>query len=194
MAPLSSASLSSIVFSGHMIDLPDRKVSRFEREDEPEASQKIEAALRKMQASAAPGLIGIASAARGGDIIFHERCRHLGIPTQVILPLSPEEFIERSVSGTVDPNWEIRFRNLWEATPKDKRSIVGKSDMDPFIACNNAIMEVANRHTPFHLIALWDGQGSDGQGGTIDLIQTAARLGDQPTIITLERWRRKEVS
>lgn len=186
--------LSSIVFSGHMIDLPDRKISRFRAEDEPEAAEKIGAALRTVKNAAGNHLIGIASGARGGDILFHERCRHLGIPTHMILPLPPDEFIDRSVTGTATGNWEARFRELWEGTDQERRSIVDKSGMDPFIACNNAILELANRHSPFHLIALWDGEKSDGQGGTIDLIQTAVRLGDQPTIISLERWHREEIN
>ena len=49
--------------------------------------------------------------------------------------------------------------------------------------CNTRLLELARREGPVHLIALWDGEGGDGPGGTADMVNQAAGSGDRPHII-----------
>ena len=71
----------SILFTGHMIDKPDRPTPRFPASKEAAAAIAIRAALRKVMVEAGSDpLVGIAAAACGGDILFHEACRELKVP------------------------------------------------------------------------------------------------------------------
>jgi hypothetical protein len=54
---------------------------------------------------------------------------------------------------------------------------------DAFAICNTRLLELARREGPVHLIALWDGKGGDGPGGTADMVSQAAGSGDHPHII-----------
>src|SRR5437867_380615 len=80
----------SLLFTGHMVDLPDRKAPRFPPALEESARKRIGVEL-----DGAKGMSvcqGFASCARGGDILFHEECRARGIETVIVLPFPPEEF------------------------------------------------------------------------------------------------------
>ena len=90
-----------VLFTGHMVDRPDRPAdkARFPRTREAEAKARaaIEEALRGELAEAGGVSLGIAGGACGGDILFHEVCKTLGIPTQLYLALPPDQFQVESV-------------------------------------------------------------------------------------------------
>jgi hypothetical protein len=153
-----------------MIDLPDRATPRFPARLAAAAAKAIKA---KIAAAKTPGIIGIASGARGGDILFHEAARGLGLATTIVLPFAPEAFAATSL-GVADGDWTGRFQKLWDATPGDGRLNMGLPEVDEsFAACNNKLIELAAARGPFHLIALWDGQESGMPGGTDDLVRKA---------------------
>jgi hypothetical protein len=54
---------------------------------------------------------GIAGGASGGDILFHEICAELGIPTRLLLALPRDPFIEESVAPAKG-DWTKRFDRL----------------------------------------------------------------------------------
>jgi hypothetical protein len=162
----------SLLFSGHMVDLPDRKEPRF--------PASLEKAVEKRIASAISPYIkfdsvaGFASAARGADIIFHEQCRAVGIPTTVIIPFSPEKFVAESIAGMPDRSWEARFWKLWEETDADKRDAMMMAvSPSAYRACNVRLVYRASMEGDLHLIAFWDGKCGDGTGGTSNLIEVA---------------------
>ena len=66
------------MFAGHMLDHPDRPAPRFPPALEAAAAQAIRDRLVGTLKHSRRGCIGIASAARGGDILFHEQARVLG--------------------------------------------------------------------------------------------------------------------
>ena len=172
---------TTLVFTGHMTDLPDRKAPRFPPSLESAARTAIGAELDRVKARAVAG--GFASGARGGDILFHEECRKRGIATTIVLPFAPDDFVKTSIAGA-DGDWLRRFRLLWDETPAERQVVLNLPvNDDAFAACNARLLELARRQGPIHLIALWDGQGSDGPGGTADMVDQATGSGDHPRII-----------
>lgn len=61
-----------LLFSGHMIDAPDRKTPRFPADKESIAATKIGEALDKL--GAGPGDLALTQGACGGDLLFTEAC------------------------------------------------------------------------------------------------------------------------
>jgi len=171
-----------LVFSGHRIDAPGRETPRFPGGAANEAAELIGAAVRREQelADHAP-VVGFAGGASGGDIIFHETCEELGIPTTVMLALPPRLFGARSVADA-GPEWISRFDRLCKARPVRVLAddAVGEADPgDVWQQANLWILETAlavdaDSHT---LIALWDGKGGDGPGGTEEMVRAAGERG-----------------
>ena len=172
----------ALVFTGHMTDLPDRKDPRFPPALEAAARTAIGAELDTFKSRAVAG--GFASGARGGDILFHEECRRRGIPTVVVLPFHPDQFVKASVAGAEGGDWPRRFRTIWEQTPPAARLVLDLPVSDEaYAACNKRLLELARARGSMHLIALWDGEGGDGPGGTADMVKQATESGDRPRII-----------
>ena len=92
-----------LVFTGHMMDQPNRAVARFPPSLEP----AVRAALRARLAAIAPvALYG--SAACGVDILCLELARELGAETHVVLPFPPADFARASVDFA-GGGWNARF-------------------------------------------------------------------------------------
>jgi tetratricopeptide (TPR) repeat protein len=92
-----------LVFSGHMIDGPDRRAARFPASLEPLVRESIRAQVAR---TAPVALYG--SAACGADILCLEAARELGIETHVVLPFPAEEFRHVSVDFA-GGDWGPRF-------------------------------------------------------------------------------------
>lgn len=178
------AKLDAVIFTGHMIDLPDRPEPRFPPDLEQAAATAIRNHLSDIAREMPGEKIGYASAARGGDILFHEQARALGFHTVIVLPFAPVLFEKTSVSGLAGGGWVARFHTLWDRSPPRDRI-----DMDlprasaAYAACNTRMIELARARGNYHLVALWDGKGGDGPGGTADLVAKAEADGDNPHII-----------
>ena len=167
----------SLLFTGHMIDKPDRPRPRFPSVLEAAAAKRIVEAVTPYapgRTSLSKPVMGFASGAQGGDILFHESCRGKDIPTSIVLPFPPEIFVEKSVRGIPTGDWERRFWDLWNSTPDERREVMNLSaSEEAYSACNIRLLARAREHGSVHLIALWDGEGGDGPGGTADLISRA---------------------
>lgn len=81
-----------LVFTGHMIDRPDRAAARFPASLEP----AVRAAIRERLASLAPAA-AYGSAACGADLLCLEAVRELGGETHVVLPFPVADFRRESV-------------------------------------------------------------------------------------------------
>ncbi len=161
----------SILFTGHMIDQPGRPKARFPSELEAAAGARIATAIAPYATIDKGSVMGFASCARGGDVLFHEQCRAVKIPTTIVLPYCPELFVQTSVAGLPGSDWEQRFWQLWTTTSEARRETMNlpRSD-EAYRACNVHLLRRAQEHGKVHLIALWDGQRGDGPGGTADLV------------------------
>jgi hypothetical protein len=179
-----------ILFTGHMIDKPDRKEPRFPASDESRAQAAIENEVRQL-VEALPGpALGVAGGANGGDILFHEICASLKIPTRVLLTLPEGPFIAESVAGG-GPGWIGRFNSLMTNHPgkNEVQVLSGSKDLpswmrepagyDVWQRTNIWLLEeaLASGAPNLSLIALWDRKSGDGPGGTKDLVEQARKHG-----------------
>jgi len=170
------------IFSGHMIDQPDRPEPRFPPTMEPEARQKLETALDNLEAS--PGDLAItAGAACGGDILFIEGCLQRNLQVDIYLPYPEAEFVEHSVQFAGD-DWVARYKKI-EQHP-NVTIYLQPDRLGPCPAETN-VYERNNRWAFYttmsygldriRLIALWNGQGGDGPGGTGHMVKEVRQLG-----------------
>jgi hypothetical protein len=182
-----TAAARVLVFSGHRIDPPGRQTPRFPASREEQARAMIRAAVAEEQALAGQAPVeGIAGAASGGDILFHEVCAELGIPTSVLLAMREHDFAARSVADA-GPGWMERFRKLCDRVPPRVLSVDGalpewladRPDYTIWQRSNLWILHtaLAREDADVTLIVLWDGQGGDGPGGTEDMVDIAKRRG-----------------
>src|SRR5436305_12969923 len=82
----------ALLFTGHMIDSADRKEARFPARAERRGRAAIHAAIEGLEWRQAGATVGLAGGASGGDLLFHECCEGLGIPTRVLLAMPADEF------------------------------------------------------------------------------------------------------
>jgi hypothetical protein len=181
----------AVLFTGHMVDAPDRPANkaRFPRTPEAEATARrmIEAALRDEMNEEGGVSLGIAGGACGSDILFHEICESFAIPTQLFLALPEAKFQVESVNRG-GPSWVERYLKLCQRVPPRvlaeskelPRWLVDKEDYDIWQRNNfwmmfNALASDARRLT---LIALYNRDcDPDGPGGTAHLVHEASKWG-----------------
>lgn len=171
-----------LVFIGHMIDAPGRAKPRFPPDKEEVARQEIRKAVEAEQRRPGGVAFGIAGGASGGDVLFHEICGELGIPTRLFLALPKGQFIQESVQPA-GGDWIERFDRLTEKLPV--RVLAHSKELPSWLAekpdygiwqrnnlwmLHNALAEGGENVT---LIALWNGEEGDGPGGTGDLVERA---------------------
>lgn len=174
------------LFSGHMVDTPDRHTPRFPANKAALAAQKITEALDAQNAG--PGDLALAQGASGGDIIFLEACRERGVRLQLLLPLDEPEFVDRSIlPSTGGAQWRERFYALktgLQDAPRIMPAELGPAPKtadgepaNPFERCNNWLLYTALAWglDKVRFICLWDGGGGDGPGGTAHMYNEVKR-------------------
>jgi len=177
---MSTAFQHAILFTGHMIDAPSRAEPRFPPRAEPAVRAAMRRALETIIASGPAPAFGMAGGASGGDILFHELCFELEMPTRLYLALPVDQ--ARSVS--VSPpgrGWVRRFDLLLNRLgPAAIHVFPNTPGSDPGIwaRANLWMLDEAIAAAPKRtLLALWDGKPGDGPGGTEHLVTTAPSLG-----------------
>ena len=182
-----------ILFTGHRIDLPGRKVPRFPADKESVAREAIRKAVQQERESTPGPMLGIAGGANGGDILFLEVCDDLSIPTELLLALPEDKFVTASVQSE-DPSWERRFSMqmrkhqsipiLAEAEELPKW-LEFKKGYDIWQRNNLWLLSEALSRAAAHitLIALWDGEQGDGPGGTEHMVKLAKERGAKPLVL-----------
>lgn len=150
----------ALIFTGHMVDLPDRPSPRFPPAMEELAASAIRRRVMAARSKAGGPVVGIASAARGGDILFLEACGSLGIELRVVLPFARARFLESSVGVIGECDWNARFDRLWRAVPPAHRTILrSRAGRNPYEHCNLHMLALARTLADgARLIALWDGE------------------------------------
>jgi hypothetical protein len=174
----------ALLFTGHMVDVPDRKKPRFPVHAERRARAAIRASVANMPWTQPGPTVGLAAAASGGDILFHEVCAELGIATRIMLALPVDEFLAASVAPA-GANWVLRFHALLASHGPENLSIMASQDglsegetENIWQRANLWMIDEAVAIAPERaLLALWDGARGDGPGGTEYFVQTAPRFG-----------------
>jgi hypothetical protein len=172
----------SVLFTGHMIDAATRAEPRFPARAEGPARVAIREAVLRLRGGGEP-TVGIAGGASGGDLLFHEVCAELGVPTRLRLALPADQFVQQSVAPA-GKDWVLRFEKLLEQLGPHVRvmaegdGLLDGATENIWQRANLWMIEEARRLAPRRvLLALWDGRGGDGPGGTENLLQEAARFG-----------------
>ncbi|HSP45267.1 MAG TPA: TRAFs-binding domain-containing protein, partial [Chthoniobacterales bacterium] len=156
-----------VVFSGHMIDAPDRRHPRFPPTKEAEIKELLEKQLATMNAG-----IGFSSAASGSDILFLEAMLARGGTIHLVLPWPAEEFVKTSVAIAGDETWVERFHKVvgQAASIRVLGELYMPGSATGFEYCNLAMNGLARLFaqsldleiTP---LAVWDGYAG-APGGT----------------------------
>ncbi|WNM61706.1 tetratricopeptide repeat-containing protein [Candidatus Nitrospira neomarina] len=163
------------LFSGHMIDAPERPTPRFPADKESIAAQKISEALKQL--GAGPEDLALTQGACGGDLLFTEACQHRKVIVQWLQPFDEPAFIQKSVicRGEV---WRNRYLAAKAKLTRGIRSAPEQlgpppKGVDPFERCNLWLLYTALAYgvDKVHFICLWDGGGGDGPGGTAHMYQ-----------------------
>jgi tetratricopeptide (TPR) repeat protein len=183
-----------LLFTGHMIDKEGREKKRFPPEKEQAAREQIKKAVEAEIAQIGPNVTikGVAGGACGGDMLFHEVCMELGIQTKMYLALPEEQFKAASVAFA-GAGWVDRFHKLYRELPhstlcdteKLPSWLQGKKGYSIWVRNNLWLLNIALKTGGMHmsLIALWDGKGGDGPGGTEHMVKEARQRGAKVIII-----------
>jgi hypothetical protein len=174
-----------VVATGHRADAPGRPPpGRFPNTAAciDKAKGWLRQALQAEKTETAGMLYGIAGAASGVDLLFHEVCKELGIPAKVCLPIPIEAYRRESVAdGGAD--WVEKFNRLVAGNPP---IILSDSDELPPWAAAIKDYGVFQRDNIWNirdallrpnadvtLIALWNQKAGEGHGGTADMVKLA---------------------
>ena len=178
MTPAPAATPRKVfLFSGHMIDAPDRKLPRFPPDKEPLARHAIDTLLGELGAGADD--LALCSGACGGDLLFAEAALARGVALEMYLPFDAPTFAVKSVDFAAG-DWPARFPAASSAATlhvlPDERGPLPEG-ADPYEQNNLWMLEAASRFgaEKVDFICLWDGQGGDGPGGTQHLMQEVKR-------------------
>lgn len=176
-----------VLFSGHMVDKPGRAAPRFPEERAEAAGARIAAELARVGAGA--GDLGISQAACGGDLLFAQACLDRGMRLWVMLPQDEPAFRHASVFGGA--RWQAAYDALrasplaeWRVAPEELGPPPEGANMHE--RCNRWMMHTALSQgvRKVDFVALWDGGGGDGPGGTAHVAGLVAELtGRQPAVV-----------
>jgi hypothetical protein len=190
-----------LLFTGHMIDSAARTEPRFPPTPaaEAEARRMIAEAVARERALEPGELTGIAGGACGGDILFHEVCAELGIPTRLFLAIARDQFSSESVQHG-GPGWVERFNRLCErVSPRELGDSMlpgwlrGRKDYNVWQRNNLwMLFNALALDLPVTLVALWDQGKADGPGGTQDLMAQVESRGHKIERLPAERLKSLE--
>lgn len=161
-----------LLFSGHLVDAPDRAKPRFPAAKVPAAEAAIEAALAALDAG--PNDLALTQGAAGGDLIFTEACQRRGVRVLWLQPLAEPEFIQASVLRSAEgERWRERYfaaKGKLAEAPRSMPLELGPppKGVDVWERGNLWLLSTALAQGPdkTRFVCLWDGGGGDGPGGT----------------------------
>lgn len=186
------------LFSGHMVDEPNRSTPRF-----PNTGKHIEIARRAivqalMKMGAGPEDLALTQGACGGDLLFTDACLEIGMRVQWLQPSAEPDFIQHSVIRGGE-QWRIHYLNMSVRVIQPIRSAPDALGPPPrrcdgsyaYERCNRWLLYTAlsygTKKTNF--ICLWDGNEGDGKGGTKHMINEVSRCtGNIEILNTRSLW------
>lgn len=173
----------TILFTGHMVDAPDRATPRFPASRIDAAADRIAAVLDEIGAGRED--LALTQGAAGGDLLFAEACLARTVPLRLLLPLAEPDFVVASLLPVVDgAAWHARFRAVvarLDEPPREAPVALGPlaPGDDAFVRANLWLLDSALAFGADKLvcICLWDGAGGDGPGGTRHLVEAVRSAG-----------------
>lgn len=178
------------LFSGHMVDSPQRESARFPAEKVPMAAERIAGAMESL--GAGPDDLALTQGACGGDLLFTEACLSLGVRIHWLQPFVEPEFIRRSVARCGEA-WRQRYYGVRQrleepvrAAPEELGELPAYAEHGyPFERCNRWLLYTALSWgvEKVHFVCLWNGAAGDGPGGTGHMYEEVAQRTGQVTWI-----------
>jgi tetratricopeptide (TPR) repeat protein len=167
------------LFSGHMIDAPDRAEPRFPADKENIAAQAIARKLDEL--GAGPDDLALCGGACGGDLLFAEACLERDLHLEIRIPFNEPKFLQKSVTFAKD-NWRDRFYKVKDhqntklailpeelgPPPKGINSYARNNLWQLYTALARGLHKV-------RFICLWNRKGGDGPGGTEHMHDTVRK-------------------
>jgi hypothetical protein len=148
--------------------------------------------VRKERDATGGDVVGIAGGASGGDILFHEVCKALSIPTTLYLPFPHDAYVSASVEEAGHA-WVERFHRLAQSLPTRilqdsptlpiwlrRRPAYTIWDRNNLWTLQNALI---NGGAHASVIALWNGAAGDGPGGTQHMVAIARQRGARTIVL-----------
>lgn len=132
----------------------------------------IEAHLRAALQDVGRDLVGVCSLAVGADQMFALNVLEVGGQLQVVVPSSGYE------TTFDDERIRTRYRQLLRRASRTDTLDFPEPTEEAFFAAGRRIVEECET-----LLAVWDGQASQGLGGTGDVVEYARKLGRPVEII-----------
>jgi len=171
---------SITVFSGHMIDLPQRNKASFPPELESAVRNQIAKKLNNLNTG-----IAYSSAACGSDIIFLEQVLKKGGEINIVLPFEKEHFIRESVSLASDKSWIKRFERVISKAAAvkvmgfyDPVSIRSNLEFCNLFMYGASLFRSRMIGTNLNALAVWD-KKTGNQGGTASTVQHWKSMGQK---------------
>lgn len=172
------------LFTGHMMDRPDRREPRLPPNLGASAARCIAEQLDRWNAG--PDDVAYSQAAAGGDLLFLEACLDRKVNCHVLLPFNEPSFVQKSIEPSLNMPDKPGWRERWLAVkprlttpPRIMAVELGPTqrETDPYERCNLWLLNNALAHGPdrLHFMALWNGEPGDGPGGTSHLKTQAER-------------------
>jgi hypothetical protein len=167
------------LFSGHMIDAPDRTDPRFPADKEPIAAKAIADKLDAL--GAGPEDLALCGGACGGDLLFAEACLARGLKLELRIPFDEPTFIRKSVAFAPG-NWTDRFYQV-KGNPNTKLLVMpdelgpAAKEANPYARDNLWQLYAALSWGPdkVRFVCLWNRKGGDGPGGTEHMFETVQK-------------------
>lgn len=171
-----------LLFSGHMVDAPDRAEPRFPEHRVDEAKRRIEQLLDGLDAG--PRDLALTQGACGGDLLFAEACRARGLRMTWLQPFREPDFMMRSVVRYGE-HWRQRYLDVRQSLGNPILSAPDELGEPPAYAEDGYAYERCNLWLLYtalvwgidkvHFVCLWNGGGADGPGGTAHMYGEVAK-------------------
>jgi hypothetical protein len=165
----------SAVKSAHAIILPSTVAIGFTGHrnlpDESKSRANILKFLQDFKSKTDKTVYGVSSAAAGGDLLFAESCLQLGLPIRILLPAPKEQFRE-----DFDDSMWTRAESVMHQAMSVEVIGTGETKDERYYECGTETVQQSQM-----LLALWDGNPSQGLGGTEEIF-TYARNQERPVV------------
>ena len=175
-----------IAFTGHMIDNPGRKSSRFPPQIEEAVKEEIAKRIEKLGAG-----IGYSSCACGADTLFLESMQNMKAESNIIIPFELDDFYRTSITFAGE-GWKERLHEVLVKASSVIFATEGSYSGDDLlfdyanrIIMGKAILRSELLETEPVLLCVWDGKKSSKSGGTSQLVRIWEDKGLQREVISI---------
>lgn len=175
------------LFSGHMIDASARAEPRFPADKEAIAALAIDAKLTELGMSADD--LAICGGACGGDTLFAEAALKRGCRVRVFEQYPEADFLQASVAfageSWVDRYYAIKENPLTQIRIQPDELGPLPKGINPYERNNLWQLYTALAFGPdkVRFLALWNGQGGSGPGGTQHMVETVRKHAGRVSIL-----------